>query len=516
MPMATDDFFRARLQTMIDMRHSLAVLATKLPWPAIEAALASKFAHEERAPKSETVVDLLGTETIEFGGGVSRAGRPRLPIRLMAGLLYLKNSFNLSDEELVQRWSENVYWQHFCGLEYFEPRLPCDATQIGRFRRAIGEEGLEQLLKATIETAVESKVIKPQELERVIVDSTVQEKAIAHPTDSRLLEIARHKLVGAAKRLGLKLKQSFDREGRQLRRRAGGYAHAKQFRRLKKVLKRQRTILGVVMREVQRKLALRLQPREHDTEPLNALALTAMNTWLERAERIRTQQPKSKSKNKLYALHAPEVECISKGKARKPYEFGVKVGMAVTHNSGLMVGARSFPGNPYDGHTLSEQLEQVRNLCQDIGVQPKTVVVDLGYRGVDVDNPGVQIIHRGKFKSLTAVQRRWLKRRQAIEPAIGHAKADHRMDRCWLPGATGDALHALSCALGYNIRWLMRALQAKARKALLCLLRMAAAGGQQGLWMLQDRLPQLLAVLGGGSGSSPLAWPVPRSLASAR
>lgn len=428
--MATDDFFRARLDQMIDLRHPLALLSARLPWTAIEAALSAKFAHQDRPAKAAVVDGLFGAEAVQFGGGVSRAGRPRLPIRLMAGLLYLKNSFNLSDEELVQRWSENVYWQHFCGLEYFEPKLPCDATQIGRFRTAIGEEGMELLLKATIDTAVQTQVIKPQELERVIVDSTVQEKAIAHPTDSRLLEIARHKVVSTAKRLGLQLKQTFAAEGKQLRRRAAGYAHAKQFKRLRKVLKRQRTILGIVIREVQRKLQLRLQP-EHGGQPPSALTLTAMSTWLERAERIRTQQPKDK--NKLYALHAPEVECISKGKARKPYEFGVKVGMAVTHKSGLMVGARSFPGNPWDGHTLAEQLEQVRNLCQDIGVQPKTVVVDLGYRGVDADNPEVQIIHRGKLKSLTKLQRRWLKRRQAIEPAIGHAKADRRMDRCWLP-----------------------------------------------------------------------------------
>lgn len=500
--MTTDDFFRARLTSMIVARHPLAVLTTRLPWSAVEAALAVKFEHQDRSAKSKKVDGLFGAETVEFGGGISRASRPRLPIRLMAGLLYLKNSFNLSDEELVERWAENVYWQHFCGMEYFEPRLPCDATQIGRFRRAIGEEGLELLLKATIETAVQSKAIKPQELERVIVDSTVQEKAIAHPTGSRLLEIARHKLVGAAKRLGIKLKQTFEREGKELRRRAGGYAHAKQFRRLKRVLRRQRTILGIVIREIRRKLAARLQPSERNTEAPEVLALTAMDTWLERAERIRTQQPKSKNKNKLYALHAPEVECISKGKARKPYEFGVKVGLAVTHQSGLMVGARSFPGNPYDGHTLAEQLEQVRNLCQDIGVQPKTVVEDLGYRGVDAENPEVQIIHRGKFKSLTALQRRWLKRRQAIEPAIGHTKADHRMDRCWLQGASGDALHALSCALGYNIRWLMRALQAKARKALSCLLRMVAVDGQQPMMGLRDHVWRLVNML-----RAPSQWP---------
>ena len=160
----------------------------------------------------------------------------------------------------------------------------------------------------------------------------------------------------------------------------------------------------------------------------------------------------------MYALHAPEVECIGKGKARKPYEFGVKASIAVTHKSGLMVGARTFPGNPYDGHILSAQLEQRRILLEDVGRSPKDVVVDLGFRGVDCDNPLVEIIHRGKYKSLTKQQRRWLKRRQAVEPAIGHLKSDHRMDRCWLKGQVGDALHAVLCATGYNLRWLLRAM----------------------------------------------------------
>ena len=460
--MSTPDFFRSRLDAMIDLRHPLAVLGGRLPWDRLEAALAPKFVHQDRPAMQATGSDLLGEYEVQFGGGVSAAGRPRLSIRLMASLVYLKNSFNLSDEEVVQRWSENVYWQYFSGLEYYEPRLPCDATQIGRFRRAIGEEGLEQLLKCTIETAVEIKAVKPAELERVIVDTTVQEKAIAHPVDSRLLEIARHKVVGAAKRAGIALKQTFAKEGKQLRRKAGGYAHAKQFRRLRKTIKRQRTILGVVMREVQRKHDAHKQAIAAGDAPAHApispKAISDLQMWLKRAERIRTQQ--RHDKNKLYALHAPEVECISKGKARKPYEFGVKVSLAVTHKRGLMVGARSFPGNPFDGHILSAQLEQTTNLMQDLGRRPTQAIVDLGYRGVDADNPGVQIIHRGKYKSLTKQQRRWLKRRQAIEPAIGHAKSDHRMDRCWLQGALGDALHAISCAAGYNLRWLLRAIPA--------------------------------------------------------
>ena len=218
-----------------------------------------------------------------------------------------------------------------------------------------------------------------------------------------------------------------------------------------------------------------------------ALALTSLNTWLERAERVRTQQ--RHDKNKLYALHAPEVECIGKGKARKPYAFGVKVSVAVTHKQGFLVGARSFTGNPYDGHILSAQMEQRTILLQDLDVSPKQVVVDLGFRGKDVDlaNPDLEIIHRGWIKSMTKTQRRWLKRRQAVEPAIGHLKSDNRMQRCWLQGATGDALHALCWAVGYNLRWLMRAVVRLGLKGLLlCLFGLA-----YWVFIAARRLPKL-------------------------
>jgi len=447
-PVHSADLFRQPLAEMIDARHPLAVLASRLPWAQIEAALAPHFARRVREGRAIAQDDLFGPSMQVAGAGIAAAGRPRLPIRLMASLLYLKHAFKLSDEELVERWAENVVWQHFSGMQFYEPRLPCDATQIGRFRTAIGEAGVEELLKATIDTAVQSKAIKPAEFERLIVDTTVQEKAIAHPVDSRLLEVARHKVVATAKRAGIALKQTFVKEGKSLRRRAGDYAHARQFKRLRKVLKRQRTILGIVLREVRRKIG--------QASGATALTLTNLQTLIERAERIRSQRPKDK--NKLYALHAPEVECIGKGKARKPYEFGVKVSVAVTHKRGLMVGARSFTGNPYDGHTLAEQLEQVTILTEDTGARPRQVTADLGFRGVDADNPGIEIIHRGKLRSLTNQQRKWLKRRQAVEPAIGHLKSDHGMDRCWLQGATGDALHAVLCAAGYNIRWLLRAI----------------------------------------------------------
>ena len=463
--METPDFFRSRIDAMIDLRHPLAVLATRMPWTRIEAALAAKFEHLDRAGQVVDGVDLLGPTTTLLGAGRSNAGRPKMPVRLMASLLYLKHSFNLSDEDVCERWSESPLWQFFSGMDYYEHRKPCDATQLGRFRTDLGEDGMEQLLKATIDAAVAMKTVKPEALERVIVDTTVQEKAIAHPVDSRLLEIARHKVVSAAKRAGIGCKQTYAKEGKTLRRKAGGYAHAKQFRRLKRTVKRQRTILGVVMREVQRK---REAP---GFVALNAKALSDLTMWLERAERVRTQQ--RHDKNKLYALHAPEVECIGKGKARKPYEFGVKAAVVVSHQTGLMLGARSFPGNPYDGHILSAVLEQASNLMQDIKAQIKVVVADLGFRGVDADNPNKDIIHRGKFKSLSPQQKGWLRRRQAVEPAIGHLKSDHRLDRCWLKGALGDALHTISCAAGYNLRWLLRAIaRLGIAPAFLCLLQM--------------------------------------------
>ena len=463
--METTDFFRCRIDAMINLQHPLAVLASRLPWSAIEASLAPKFERKDRPGQVIDDQDMLGATTMLVGAGRSNAGRPKTPIRLLASLVYLKHSFNLSDEDVCERWSENPLWQFFSGQAYYEHRLPCDATQIGRFRRDIGEDGLEQLLKATIDTAVARKAVKPEALERVTVDTTVQEKAIAHPVDSRLLEIARHKVVSAAKRNGISLKQTFAKEGKELRRKAGGYAHAKQFRRLKRIVKRQRTILGVVMREVQRKI------EAPGFAPESPKAASDLTLWLQRAERVRTQQ--RHTKNKLYALHAPEVECIGKGKARKPYEFGVKAAVVISHQTGLMVGARSFPGNPYDGHILNAILEQASNLLQDLPVKIKVVVGDLGFRGVDADNPDKLIIHRGKFKRLNPQQKAWLRRRQAIEPAIGHLKSDHRMNRCWLKGAIGDALHTLSCAAGYNLRWLLRAIaRLGLGPAFLCLLQM--------------------------------------------
>lgn len=410
-----DDLFRSRLENQIDLRHPLAKLARRMPWTDLEEALAPTL-----PPDPE------------------RGGRPALPVRLMAGLLYLKHAYDLSDEAVCERWLENPYWQFFTGEVVFQTALPCNPSSLTRWRQRLGEAGLEELLAQTIAAARSMKAVDARELSRVIVDTTVQEKAIAHPTDSRLLEVARRKLVLLSRRNGIKLRQTYEREAPGLARKAGRHAHARQFKRMRRVLRRQRTLLGRVIRDIGRQ-----------RETLQGVAREQMQVWLARAERIRSQQPKDK--NKLYALHAPEVECIGKGKARKPYEFGVKVGIAVTARKGLVVGARSFPGNPYDGDTLEEQIEQVGIVS---GTKPTTVIVDLGYRGREIE--GVDVLHRGKPKSLTRRQWAWVKRRQAVEPVIGHLKDDCRLRRCHLKDAQGDALHVIACAAGYNIRWLLR------------------------------------------------------------
>ena len=453
---ATEDFFRLRIDQMIDLRQPLAVLSSRMPWQEIEARTAHLFLKKAKTGQPMPDLDLFGEKPSRIPKP-SAAGRPRLPLRLMVSLLYLKHAFNESDAGLVARWAETPSWQFFSGRAYFENCPPCDDTSLVKFRKLLGDEGVEELLAQTINVAVELELIGKNDLREVIVDTTVQPKAIAHPTDSRLLEVARTKLVQAAKDAGVALKQTFAKEGKELRFKAGRYAHAKQTRRLKTTLKRQRIILGRLQRDIERKAKV-----------MSLAVRDALDHAMHKASRLieQSQQRKTvKGNPKLYAWHAPEVECINKGKARQPYEFGVKVSVATTFNGNLIVGARAFHGNPYDGHTLSEQLDQATILMQDIDrenpIRPHTAFVDLGYRGVDADSPDVRIIHRGKFKSLPPEERRKLKRRQAVEPIIGHLKSDHRMNRCSLKGEIGDTLHAVLCATGYNLRWLLRMIARK-------------------------------------------------------
>jgi IS5 family transposase len=266
-------------------------------------------------------------------------------------------------------------------------------------------------------------------------------KAIAHPTDSRLLEKSRQHLVKLADEQGLALRQNYNRQGPRMAAQIGRYAHAKQFRRMKKMVKTLKTRVGRVHREIGRQL---------DRLPEQGKAKA--QDLLHRVGRILTQKPKDK--NKLYALHAPEVECVSKGKARTPYEFGVKVTIATTLKEGLVVGCSSMPGNPYDGHTLAETIEQVSILADQ---KPRTAIVDKGYQGAQLE--GLQILRSGQRRGVTRTMKAMIKRGSAIEPTIGHMKMDGRLSRNPLKGALGDALHAVLCGAGHNIRLLIKKLR---------------------------------------------------------
>lgn len=409
------DLFRTELVNLIDQRHELVKLAALIDWQAF----AQKW-----SPQFE-----------------STTGRPALPTRLMAALLYLKHVYALSDEDVVERWCENPYWQHFSGERYFRHELPCDPSSLVRWRQRIGEEGCEWLLAHSIEAARRAGVIKRRSLDEVVLDTTVQPKAIAHPTDSRLLNRAREHLVAAAQDAGITLRQSYARVGKAAEAQAGRYAHAKQYRRMQREIRKLRTWLGRVIRDVQRK-----------AEAAGSEIAGTLKAKLQLAQRL--HQQRRDSKNKLYALHAPEVECIAKGKARTPYEFGVKVSVAVTAGEGLVVGMRSMPGNPYDGHTVDSQLEQVSILT---GHMPKIVLADRGYRGAQPPSGTRLLISH--TRRLPKRLKKLLKRRQVVEPMIGHMKVDGLLGKNWLKGADGDALHALLCGAGHNLRMILRHLR---------------------------------------------------------
>ena len=411
----TGDLFRQPLVELINEKHPLVRLAELIDWSIFETRWSAFFP--------------------------SKTGRPATPPRLVAGLLYLQHTFACSDEELVWAWVENPYWQHFCGETYFQHEPPIDPSSLTRWRQRIGEEGVEWLLTETIAAAQRGKIVKKQSFDKIIVDTTVMEKSVAYPTDSRLLERGRQHLVKLATTLGIRLRQNYNRQAPRLALQVGRYAHAKQFRRMKASLKSLRTLVGRVWRDIDRKL-----DRSDERTVARAEAILA------RVKRVLTQKPKDK--NKLYSLHAPEVECISKGKARQPYEFGVKVTVATTHKEGLVVGMRSMPGNPYDGHTLPEAVEQVSILTDHL---PKAVFVDKGYRGVAI--AGVAVWLSGQKRGVTPAIKKAIHRRSAIEPAIGHMKNDGRLRRNWLKGSLGDALHAVLCGAGHNLRMILRALR---------------------------------------------------------
>lgn len=302
---------------------------------------------------------------------------------------------------------------------------------------------MEWLLTQTIRAGQDSGTINADSARRVAVDSTVMEKNIAHPTDARLYERAREQLVALAQEAGVELRQSYARLAPRLALQVGRYAHAKQFKRMRKALKRLKGYTGRVMRDLRRHLQVVPEGGLRD-RIIAKLALVSQ---------LLHQQPKGA--DKIYALHEPEVDCISKGKARVRYEFGCKVSVATTLDEGFVVGMRSFPGNPYDGHTLRPALEQVEVLTDQ---RPELAVVDRGYRGHG--EARTRVLISGTRRGLTPKLIADLRRRSAIEAEIGHMKTDGRLARCPLKGTVGDALFAVLCACGHNIRKILAHLRA--------------------------------------------------------
>jgi len=410
----TDDLFRHRLENLIDTRHELVKLSELIDWEYFDA---------------------------QWGETFCQMGRPGIATRLVAGLHYLKHTYGLSDEQVVMRWAENPYWQYFCGEIYFQHELPLNPSSLTRWRKRLGDTGMELLLSATIDAAIKSKAVKSRDLRRVTVDTTVQEKAIAFPTDSRLYNRARERLVRLARAHDMPLRQSYVRVGPRLLFKNNRYGHARQLRRQRRTTSKLKTVLGRVYRDIGRRLVE--QPESVQAAFAEPMALT---------QRLLHQQ--RYDKKKLYALHAPEVECLAKGKVHKRYEFGVKVSIATTNRSNLVVGAQSLPGNPYDGHTLKGALAQVERLT---GVHPERCFVDLGYRGHDVTD--VEVFKARQKRGVTRSIRRELKRRNAIEPIIGHMKNDGLMHRNYLKGSEGDAINVILCGAGQNLRLILRYLR---------------------------------------------------------
>lgn len=397
---------------MINTSHPLVKLSMVVDWKRLDETFGASFCSDN--------------------------GRPAISSRLMVALHYLKYSCNLSDEEVVSGWVENPYWQYLSGMKFFEHQLPIHPSSMTRWRKRIGEAGAEELLKETLEAGLRMKAVKTSQLKRINVDTTVQEKDIRFPTDARLYDRARQRLVTEAKNNGIVLRQNYNRNSRELVCQQSRYAHARQMKRAQSCTRKLKTYLGRVIRDIQRKCSCSDE----------SLAST-----LEVAQRIFTQ--KRNDKNKVYSVHEPAVECISKGKAHKRYEFGCKVSVASTSRGGWFVGALAFHGNPYDGHTLSDTLDQVARLS---GL-PAHVYVDQGYRGHGWSGDStIYVDKRRRGKTAKSVWK-WMKRRAAVEPGIGHLKQEHRLDRNRLKGVLGDQMNAILSAAGMNFRKLLRYLE---------------------------------------------------------
>jgi IS5 family transposase len=426
----SSDLFRARLDQIINLKHELVQLAAKIDWQWIDREIAPLY---------------------------SDKGRPGIETRFVIGLLLLKHIYGLSDEGVCERWVYDPYFQHFTGEEFFQHEFPHERSDLTHWRKRLGDK-LELLLAESLRVAHDSGALRTRDLARVTIDTTVQPKAISFPTDAKLLHAAIKGLNRLAEKHGVRLRQSYRRIAKHAAMMAGRYAHAKQFKRHHRELRLLRSRLGRIIRDIGRKI-------------VGNTDLEAIFTWpLTRAAQIRGQQQRQRGW-KLYSFHAPEVECIGKGKASAPYEFGVKTSIVTTNarapGGQFVLHTKTLPGNPYDGHTLKAVIEDTEKLT---GCAIVRAFVDKGYRGHDVENPH-RIFISGQKRGVFGIIKRELRRRSAIEAVIGHMKGEGHLGRCYLKGREGDAANAILTAVGHNLRLVLIWLRILLRLILDALLR---------------------------------------------
>jgi IS5 family transposase len=389
------------------MEHPLVKLAHEISWEKMEQEFAKLF---------------------------SEQGRPSVAIRKIAGMLLLKEMFKESDESVVERWIENAYWQYFTGEDFFQTDQPFDPSNFVHFRKRIGENGLEFLLGQSVCLHPKAKTE-----DEVQIDTTVQEKNITFPTDSKLAKKVIDNCVKIAEKEGVTQRQSYRRVSKQLLRDAYFGHHPRRQKKAKMAKKKLRTIGKRVLRELERKLPSTILK---DYEEVFRIYLKAL-----------TQE--RNTKDKIYSLHEPQVACIAKGKSGKNYEFGTKVAVVRGRKTGIISSIKRFSGNPHDSKTLEESLaqsERVRKLVG--GTRPKKVSADRGFRGIKVVEGTVILLPTKKEKTKYGQQvaRLRFRARAAIEPCISHLKRNHSLGLNFLKGVAGDINNALLAGIGYNLK----------------------------------------------------------------
>jgi IS5 family transposase len=414
-PSPQADIFRSRLDNIINLRHELVTLSQAIHWDFFEEKISPFYATQ---------------------------GRPGIPTRLIVGLHLLKHMYNLSDDGVCERWVHDPYFQYFCGETYFQHDFPIERSSMTHFRQRVGEEFCISLLQESLHTAYQLGALETKHIEKVVVDTTVQPKAITFPTDAKLRYKAIVSLAKLAKRHNVSLRQSYVRVGKKAVIASSRYRHAKQMKRARKVEKKLNTWLGRMIRDIERKIVGENKLKK------------SFKVALEKAYQIHTQQ--KTDSDKIYSWHAPEVECISKGKAHKPYEFGCKVSITTNVNAApaghFVLHAAALHGKPYDGHTLNPVLQQLE---EQTGIASKRAYVDKGYRGHKHAKKH-RVFMSGQKRGVTAAIKRELKRRSVVEPLIGHLKNEGRLGRNYLHGVAGDKINALMVAAGYNFKLILR------------------------------------------------------------